>query len=535
MLLIYCGRAETRTVRIGVYDNPPKVHLSNTGKPCGIFIDIIENIAEHEGWDIEYVFGTWDEGLARLENGSVDLMPDVAFSEDRHQRFDFNQLAVLSSWLQAYCRKGTSIVSLADFNGKTVAILKGSIQQRICIDIREKLHLDFKLLECPDYDETVKAVESGAADMVVVGRFYAYGRQSSGVVPTSVLLNPSTLHYASPKGRNKDLLSAIDKHLAAILNDGNSIYYQSMVTWLHQKPRFFIPRYVIWAMAGITVFFLVFFILSMILRRQVRKRTEQLREKNRQLLETLQELKKAQDEAIKNERLYALGRLSSGIAHDFNNLLCPIIGSVDLLLSDPGELKDVKTLCRNLEIINAAAQHGKGIVNKMRHFSRSVPHPEVNDRIDINSVIHEVIELTKTRLNEASVKVVLDLGKSCDITGRKSDMHEMLLNLVLNAADAMAGGGRLEISTHNGDRNVNIMVKDSGTGMTEEVRERCFNPFFTTKGEEGTGMGLAMVSNIVAEHGGKIDVESAKGTGTVFIITFSRSSQNKEGNNGGIH
>ena len=104
VLLNYiCPFAET--VKIGVYENPPKVHLDKSGRPCGIFIDIINYICEKEGWDIEYINGNWNDGLTRLEKGAIDIMPDVAFSESRAKRFDFNQLTVLSSWLQAYCRR----------------------------------------------------------------------------------------------------------------------------------------------------------------------------------------------------------------------------------------------------------------------------------------------------------------------------------------------------------------------------------------------------------------------------------------------
>ena len=120
-MLLVCGKTEGRTVRIGIYDNPPKVNLCNGGKPCGIFIDIIEYIANGEGWEIEYVHGTWKEGLTQLEEGKIDLMPDVAFSEERSQKFDFNQLTVLSSWLQAYSRKDVVIESVTDFEEKTVA------------------------------------------------------------------------------------------------------------------------------------------------------------------------------------------------------------------------------------------------------------------------------------------------------------------------------------------------------------------------------------------------------------------------------
>jgi signal transduction histidine kinase len=262
-----------------------------------------------------------------------------------------------------------------------------------------------------------------------------------------------------------------------------------------------------------------------VLRWQVRKRTKELAEKNKELQKALQELKTAQDEAIKRERLHALGQLASGVAHDFNNLLGPIMGCADLLLSDPRELENKEKVRINLEMINTAAGHGREIVRHMQQFCRSIKRPEVKELVDTNAVIRDVIELTRARLGKSQlggtpVEVVLNLGSNSEIIGRRTDIHEMLLNLVLNAADAMPVGGRLEISTENNDGAVNITVKDSGVGMSEEIRENCLQPFFTTKGENGTGMGLSMVNNIVAEHGGRMEIASLMGTGTSFIMIF---------------
>jgi len=527
VILLSCEKAEARTVRIGVYDNPPKVEMSNTGTPCGIFIDIIEYIAEREGWNIEYVYGTWDAGLVRLQKGSIDLMPDVAYSEIRNRQFDFNQLSVLASWLQIYSRKDVAIGTVSDLDGKTVAVLEGSIQQEILSKIHEQFDLSFNLDAQPDYHATIRQVMSGKADALIVSRFYGFSKQRErSLVSTPVILNPSALHFAAPKGRNGDLLHSVDKHLAAMMNDPSSVYYHSMIRWLHEEPRMFVPRFVAWLIASITVILLLFFVLSMVLRWQVRKRTKELGEKNKELSEALHELKKARDDALKRERLYAFGQLANGIAHDFNNLLSPIVSYTDMMLVDPNGLEDMENVRQKLEVLKTSAMHGTEIIRRMQHFCRSANNAELKERVDINAMVGEVIELAKARWmdwalkEEATFEVVLKLGSNCEITGRKSDVHEMLLNLVLNAADAMHEGGRLEVSTENIDGAVIITVKDSGGGMTEEIREKCLQPFFTTKGENGTGMGLTMVNNIVAEHGGRMEIESQMGVGTSLIMTF---------------
>lgn len=535
VIVLICGETEARTVRVGIYDNPPKVEMGDNGTPCGIFIDIIEYIAQREGWDIKYVQGTWDAGLTRLEKDSIDLMPDVALSDIRDLRFNFNQFSVLCSWLQVYCRKDIVIESVSALEGKTIAVLEGSIQQQVCEEIRERFGLSFNQIALPDYESTIKQVKSGKADAVIVSRFYGYRREKEGaLIPTPVILHPTALHFVAPKGRNQDLLDAIDKRVAEMMNDPHSVYYRSLAYWLHEKPRMFVPLFIIWSIVAITTAFLFFFTLALVLRWLVQKRTKELLDKNKELGVALLELKTTQDEAIKRERLYAFGQLASGVAHDFNNLLGPIMGCADLMLSDPREIEDRENVLKNLEVIAAAAKHGREIVGRMQQFHHSVTPPAVKDWVDANAYIREVIELTKVRLDRplpggTPVKVVLKLCTDSVISGRRSDIHEVLLNLVLNAVDAMPEGGRLEISTENIGSAVTITVKDNGIGMTEEIREKCLQPFFTTKGAKGTGIGLSMVSNIVAEHSGQMKIVSAMGAGTSFIITFPCAPRQAEG------
>jgi signal transduction histidine kinase len=119
--------------------------------------------------------------------------------------------------------------------------------------------------------------------------------------------------------------------------------------------------------------------------------------------------------------------------------------------------------------------------------------------------------------------MILNLEDVPEIDGVSSEINEILLNLVLNAIDAMPRGGRLEISTSRIEGAVRITVADSGTGMTDEVKEKCLQPFFTTKGSEGTGMGLAMVNALVTEYGGRMTIKSAAGEGTSIIVTLPYS------------
>lgn len=199
-----------------------------------------------------------------------------------------------------------------------------------------------------------------------------------------------------------------------------------------------------------------------------------------------------------------------------------------MLLEKPGNLRDEPDIRQKLETILAAALQGTELIQRMQNFYRGAKHAETFQRVDTNGVIRQVVELARMRWkritpgNNDSFEVVLNLGPDTEITGKPSSIHEMLLNLMLNAADAMPTGGRFEISSMNTGDAVEIAVSDTGVGMSREIMEKCFLPFFTTKGAEGTGMGLSMVNTIVNEHGGRVEIESGQGDGggTRFTITF---------------
>ncbi|NLD95138.1 MAG: transporter substrate-binding domain-containing protein [Fibrobacter sp.] len=296
IILIGCEKTDARTIRVGVYDNPPKIEMSNTGTPKGIFIDIIEYIAKCEKLDIKYIFGTWDECLTRLDDGSIDLMPDMAFSDVRNQRFDFNQLVVLSSWLQVFCRKDIFIGSVADLEGKTIAVLEGSIQQQVSGEIRKRFGISYNQVVLHDYATTIKQVESGKADAAIVSRFFGlHMNKEYALVPTPVILDPTNLHFATSKGRNGDLLAAIDKHLALMENDPHSMYYRSLAFWIQEKPRTFIPPFIVWLIASIITMLLIFFVFILLLRLKVSTRTKSLKSAADQLLESREYLKTVLD------------------------------------------------------------------------------------------------------------------------------------------------------------------------------------------------------------------------------------------------
>ena len=156
-----------RVVNVGVYENAPKIFISESGQPSGIFIDIIEYIAKSEGWRLQYVPGTWGEGLGRLERREIDLMPDMAYTKDRDKIFAFHKVPVLSSWFQVYARKGSGIKSILDLGGKRIAVLDRSVQQEAFARLVAGFGINATLISLSDYQTAFEQVAKGEADAVI--------------------------------------------------------------------------------------------------------------------------------------------------------------------------------------------------------------------------------------------------------------------------------------------------------------------------------------------------------------------------------
>jgi len=224
-----------------------------------------------------------------------------------------------------------------------------------------------------------------------------------------------------------------------------------------------------------------------------------------------------------SEKLTALGQLAGGIAHDFNNLLQAILGYAQLMKQNPTNADLIE---RSLTVVESAAMDGSETVRRIQQFARLRPDEQFV-QVEINQIVQDAVAITRPRWEEniaresRALELRLDLQAGALIQGRPAALSEVLTNLILNAMDAMPTGGTLTIATrHTPGREVRVTVSDTGVGMPETIRQRIFEPFYSTKGEAGSGLGLSMAYSIVRRHGGEIHVDSEPGAGTTFALTF---------------
>ncbi len=242
-----------------------------------------------------------------------------------------------------------------------------------------------------------------------------------------------------------------------------------------------------------------------------------------ELKQTLRELKQAQEQIIQAEKLRALGEMASGVAHDFNNVLAAIIGNIQLILHQLGNLP-LEEIRERLKVIEKASKDGAETVRRIQEFT-GVRRDREFTPLSLNDLIREVAVITEPRWKDQAqkrgiqIKWISELGDIPPILGNPSELREVFTNIVFNAIDAMPEGGQITITTQpQSDGWVEIRISDTGIGMTEEVKRRIFDPFFTTKGVTSSGLGLSVSFGIIKRHGGEILVDSEIGKGTSFII-----------------
>jgi len=242
------------------------------------------------------------------------------------------------------------------------------------------------------------------------------------------------------------------------------------------------------------------------------------------LTRIVSERRRQEGEETQEKKLVALGRMASGLAHDFNNMLTIILGRVQLLKSRLGNSDSGESLAT----IEKAALDSTEIIQRLQDFTRQQDEDAglSLETVDVNLLVEDVIQYAETRTDRLrrteGIRIVVEkqLGEVPSIAGHPGRLRSALLNVILNAMEAMEIGGVLRIWTKQIGAEVEIGVTDTGVGMSREVREQMFDPFFTTKGAHGNGLGLAEVFGIVRQHDGKIRVNSSPGEGATVSLFF---------------
>ncbi len=545
------------TVRVGIYENKPKIFTDEQGVPSGFWVDIVEYIASQEGWKIQYVHGTWQQCLERLENGEIDVMPDVAYTQERAQKYEFSREPVYTSWSTVYTRPGLRIESILDLQGKNVAVMKGSVNYEGPEGIKQlakSYGIDCTFTEVDSYQKVFELVANGDVDAGVVSKDFGHQHETEyRLAKTAIIFQPSLLHFAFPKGSSltPHLIERIDNHMTALKNDGKSFYYQSLERWFGVKPssRAVVPMWLIWGLVAAGGVALLLAAGNFILRAQVAART-------RELIEEIRERRLAEEKLVRyrqhlgklvetrtagltqknlaleqaNIRLQEIDRLKSvflaSMSHELRTPLNSIIGFTGILLQGmAGGINDEQR--KQLTIIKSSASHLLNLINDILDISK-IEAGRVElfpEEIKLDDMVKDIAHTFSPMVDQKGLQLVTEIPEGISLVTDKRRLKQALINLVSNAVKFTERGTiRLSATVIDGAK-LELRVSDTGPGIKEEDMAKLFEPFqqisaSLTKRHDGTGLGLYLTKKLASLLGGDITAKSQYGQGSEFTLTI---------------
>lgn len=528
--------AETRTVRVGVYENEPKVYTDEDGQPAGIFIDLIEAIAEQEGWSLEYVPGTWADGLSALSAGRIDLMPDVAYTAERDELYDFHEQPVVESWSYVYAAPGSRVERITQLDGLRVAVLEGSVQQTIFEQMVAGFELNVTIVPAESLEDAFDLAASGEADAAIANYLFGdYSYETYGFEKTPIVFNAIPLHFAVADGRNADLLQAIDSHLSEWTAEPGSVYYRTLRHYTVADDGPSVAKYMFWVLGGAVALLLLAVVAILLLRWQVRARTRHLLEAQSEL-----EASRAHLEELVGERTAQLARANENLAvannsksdfltlmsHELRSQLRSVIGLSGMMLSEPAKKIDDEQR-RKLELINeAGVQLLRLTTNVLSQARMDAGGMEVvRVPFDAGALVREVADTMSVQAEERGLSLTAEVPDGeVMIVSDERIVRQILLNLVDNALK-FTDKGFVTLSLSDRGHELALSVRDTGCGIDPGDIKDLFTEYWqgthAIRGDDrGAGLGLPLAARMATMIDAHIDVMTIPGRGSTFTLAI---------------
>ncbi len=490
-------------------------------------MDILNAIAKEEGWELEYHKGEWDDLLREVTLGQLDLLPDLAYSSQRAESFDFHHTPVLFSWSQIYQRKGLNLNVITDLDGYRVAVLKNSIQARSLENMIAGFGMNTALVTANSFDEAMAMVRNGQADAAACNSFY--GRNNArayGLVDSPVVFEPSSLYFVTARGKNPDLLERIEHHLLKMKSTPQSVYYQSLRKWSLADRDYRIPSW-IWILAVVIFGLLVLtWISRRVLLHTVRERTRELRLANQEMEHRVEERTNELAQALEQAKVADMLKSSflATMSHELRTPLNSIIGFTGILLQElPGKINDEQR--KQLNIVQTSSRHLLSLINDVLDISKiEAGQLELKySDVVLHQALGKAIELVAHQANNKGLELKLEINTLVGtVPADERRLEQIIINLLGNAIKFTEEGSVTLLCESTEDKLL-IRVKDTGIGIPEDQLEKLFQPFRQidcglTRKYEGSGLGLSISRKLANLMNGDVTLTSELGKGSVFTL-----------------
>lgn len=522
------NQLDGESITVGVYENPPKIFTNNDGQPDGIFIDIIQQISRQENLKIEYVSQSWPQLLKGLENGEIDLLPDVSYSKQRDSTIVFNKIPVMESWLEVYTFPDNKIQSVLELQNKNVGVLAASVQENyVSNEFKNYFALDYNVISFASYEESVLALKNREIDALVADRFFYFSDlYDDEIYATGIVLRPSNLYLGFSQNVDPQVIELFDKNLAEIKSNPKSVYHSIINNWLQRGVIQKYANIIRWIIIAFLALLVIVFGFNFILHRKVRLKTGQLEERNKELI-------KALEKAEESDRLKAA--FLQNMSHEINTPMNGILGFMNLLKEQD---LDKKTQEKYIDIVTKSGQRLLTTIENIIQFSKirsRIVEPKFEE-VDVFQFMIYHVQFFQTLAKEKDISLVIEkqLEPKDSIIETDSNILDGIISNLINNAIKFTEKGEVQVGNYLDGNKLVFYVKDSGQGIREDKKETIFNPFVQGDQEinrsyEGSGLGLSLVKEYVALIGGSIwmDSEINKGSNFSFSIPYKQVVKEK--------
>jgi len=458
----YCPRAALaqspeRTVRVAVFNFYPAIFRDKAGQVRGFYVDLLEEIAKREHWRITYVYGTWGEGLERIQRGEVDLLTSVAWLKERASFLDYGKTPIMTVWSELFVHQRSSINGIREVNGKKVAVVRGEANGKQFLNLVDKLGIPCTSVEVADFEGVLREIDAGRVDAGVVNNTFGVGRARDFHVRSSgVVFNPFDIYFAVAKGKDRELLAVTDRYLSEWRADDRSIYSSSLNRWLHrdEKRVSVTPAWLMNALLGLALSGCLGTTFIVLLRRQVASRTRELQisentlqGKNEELAVIEEELRHQLEETFAvQEALLKSEEFLSAIVENMPAMVfvkdalelrfMSINKAGEALLGYPREELIGKSDLDLFPEAEADFSMGMDRFALQRGTVQEIAEEKIHDRRGLERTLHT----RKVPLFDAAGQPRYLLGISEDITERKSVEEQLRQAQKMDVVGQLAGG-----------------------------------------------------------------------------------------------
>ncbi|EPC00786.1 hypothetical protein L861_13425 [Litchfieldella anticariensis FP35 = DSM 16096] len=522
----------------GDHYHPPYEFLDEDGQPAGYNVELTHAIAEVMGIDVRIELGTWGDMRERLENGEIDALQGMSYSEERDKPFDFAPSHAIVHQ-SIFARRGDPVVGVEGLRGKEVIVQRGDIMHDYLIEH----DIGAKVITVDTHADALRALASGQHDYAMVANLPAlYLSRELGLTNIVPIAKPFSLRYGyAVKKGDSNLLAQFSEGLAILKNTGrHQEIYDKWLGPLESSDG--IPWKKI-GQVGAAVSGLLLLILGGIvvwnrmLKKEVASRTEELRLHQKQLIQA--------------DKMTSLGILVSGVAHEINNpsslllLNLPVLRDAyadaepileehyrtygDFTLGGLAYSRMREEIPFMIDEMLEGTQRIKRIVGDLKDFARQ-GNTDLGETLNLNEVVTTAIRLVDNSIRKATCRFETHYATDLPpLKGNAQRIEQVVINLVLNACqalDSMDQGIFLTTRYDHARNCVVLEVRDQGRGIDPESLNLLTDPFFTTRREcGGTGLGLSVSAGIVREHHGSLEFDSWPGEGTIVTLALPASSQ----------